>query len=120
MPHGDDPDRLSLHSVEKAVRRHDYFPVRKIRILGNRSSGFREPGKPSQNGFCAAAKSRRGARIRLADICERGKELGASGRGEEDLHRSVFRKKRIRFCQDRLQTVSLSCRNLFIPACQEM
>src|SRR3990172_5384800 len=86
-----------------------------IRILRNHSSGPRKLHESLQDSLRAATGKQRRIRVILAGGCYGREKLAAGGRGEEDLHRSVFRQERIGFCQDRFQVVSLSGCNLLIP-----
>lgn len=115
VPHRDDPDHLSPHTIEEAIWGYDQLMVRELREFGDQQPGNRKPLEPLQHRFRAVAKMLRGPGLVAVDIRNGGKELSSRGRSEKYPHRSVFGQKLVGFGQDRLQFMSLSCCDFFFP-----
>ncbi len=108
VPDGDHPHRLAFRPVEEPVGRDDDFAVRKFRELREDAARGGKPLEPAQDGLHPGSKSRGGRWIVPANVGEGGEELDPRGRGEPDLHRSVFSEERISFGEDGIQLEAFS------------
>lgn len=68
MPHGNNPDRLPLDSIEKAVGRNYELTVRQIGKFRDYPPGLGEFLKPSQGRLGPLSKTHRCGGIILTDI----------------------------------------------------
>ena len=88
MPDRDDPDCLTLDSIEEAVRCDHDLTIRKLREFGHRSPGLRGFSQPSQQDLGALTKAARRPRVVPADVIQGLQELGSGRRAKENLHRA--------------------------------
>ena len=86
VPNRNDPDHLSLESIEKTIRDNNDLSKRKIWKLGELASRVWKPVQPEQSFFGFASKLDRGPGLVFAYVVDRREELGPRGWSEADRH----------------------------------